>query len=889
MKQPDTTYRLQLSPQFTFNDLERILDYLDDLGISTIYSAPFFQSRKGSTHGYDVLDPFNINKEIGDLKQFSQIGERLSQKGMTWLQDIVPNHMAYDSGNPWIRDIFELGPQSRFYNFFDIDWEYNGLKKVMAPFLGNNLEEVLNQEEILLKYEEAGLCFSYYENSYPASIRTYEEIFSLAGADEWLKRFKAFSESIEEWQELKVSFLKELDENEEFRDIIKDQINEINKSTEKLKNILELQFFTLTHWQHTEKEINYRRFFTINGLICLRMEDPKVFETYHHFIKEVCEAGLVNGLRIDHIDGLFDPEGYLINLREIVGPDFYIIVEKILEADEKLPNQWAVQGTSGYDFLAQVNHLFTRSSSQDIFTEFYEKISPRIPDYESLVFQKKLFILKERMGGELENLYNLLKESGLTIGNAPEDSWREAISGFLAAFPVYRVYPQDFPLKPRQLQIIEKAYQRAKSELPDFEAELDHLKRVYLGEAEKDTGKMLFFLQRCQQFSGPLAAKGVEDTSFYIYNRLIAHNEVGDSPENFGITIKDFHEKMLQRRKNFPESVNATATHDTKRGEDARMRLDVLSEIPQEWFEKIEDWKKINRSVRKDPNVPDNNEEYFIYQTLIGGMPFREEEDFISRTCDYLQKVLREAKVHSNWANPDEEYERKVFQFIEEILVNQEFLDSFKPFVKKISGLGAIKSLGQSLIKITAPGVPDVYQGTELWDLSYVDPDNRRPVDYGLRSNYLADFRAFSKTNLKKKLSSLKRNYSSGKIKMFVLYKTLLQRRKEQDFFKKGDYLPLTISGKAGENFIAFARVFGEEWRIIVAPVLVAGLFNTEDLKPLNGHLDDIFIKLPGNAPAEWDNLFTGETEFVDGKLPLSKAVANFPVVFLKNRKQTWN
>ena len=890
MRQRDTTYRLQLSPDFTFQDLERILDYLDDLGISTIYSAPFFQARKGSTHGYDVLDPFIINQEIGDLKQFSQIGKRLDQKRMTWLQDIVPNHMAFDNNNPWIRDIFELGPHSRFYNYFDIDWNYKGLNKVMAPFLGDTLGEVLRKGEIKLELDTTGLLFKYFDNNFQAGIKTYIEILSTTGEGYWLNRFQAFSESVEEWQELKTTFLSEVHENNEFQKKIRKYIDEINDSSEKLKDILNLQFFLPTHWQKTESEINYRRFFTINGLICLRMEDPEVFETYHYFIRELCDTGLVQGLRVDHIDGLFDPEGYLKHLRDIVGNEFYIIVEKILEADEKLPNKWPAQGTSGYDFLAQINHLFTQSSSKDAFTEAYEKIYPKIADYEALVLQKKLYILKERMGGELENLWNLLKENELLdkeIDN--ERDWKEALSVILAAFPVYRVYPEDFPLNPRQLQILDTAFQRAISEKPEHQEKLEHLKSIYQGNAEKDPDKMLYFLQRCQQFSGPLAAKGVEDTSFYIYNRLISHNEVGDSPENFGITVYQFHDKMLQRRNNFPESVNATSTHDTKRGEDARMRLNVLSEIPDLWFQHVEEWKEINKKVRKNSRIPDSNEEYFIYQTLIGGMPFKEEESFLARTNDYLQKVLREAKIHSNWANPDEEYEKIVFEFVEDILYNEEFTQSLDPFRNKISGFGAIKSLSQSLIKLTAPGIPDLYQGTELWDLSYVDPDNRRPVDYGIRSNYLADFRAFNKTNLKKKLTSLRRNYGNGKIKMFLIYKTLLQRRKDQDIFKKGEYVPLTLSGKEGDNFIAYARILGNDWRIIAAPVIVTHLFNSEDLKPKNGHLEDTYINLPGDAPTEWNNIITGETELVEGKIPLMNALSQFPVMVLKNRKQIWN
>ena len=890
MKRPDTTYRMQLSPQFTFLDLERIIDYLDDLGITTIYSAPIFQSKEGSTHGYDVLDPFHINKEIGDLEQLKAIAGRLKHKNMCWLQDIVPNHMAFDSKNPWLSNIFELGPRSKFYNFFDIDWDYKGLNKVMAPFLGDDLDQVIKNKELTLHVNSKGIYFKYFENEYPVSMDTYSHILTTAGHPEIIKKIAEFDESDDQWGQIKSDVLEEINSNSNISRDLDTLLGTINTSAEKIREILDMQFYLLTHWQKTETEINYRRFFTINGLICLRMEEQIVFDTYHVLIKELCDEGIIDGLRLDHIDGLFDPETYLHRLRQLVGEDFYIIVEKILEADEKLPSQWPSQGTSGYDFLAHVNHLFTRSSKAEEFSTAYENIFQRVPEYENLVYQKKLFILKERMGGELENLWRLLVSNDLLPMAQPnEEIWKSALGAFLSAFPVYRVYPQEYPLNAKQIQLIDAAFRKAVEFESSRKEELEYLRSLYLGETEKDKKSSLYFLQRCQQYSGPLAAKGVEDTSFYIYNRLIAHNEVGDSPEHFGISIRDFHRKMLHRKKDFPLSVNATSTHDTKRGEDSRMRLVVLSEIPGEWFSKIEEWRNMNSALRESKTIPDNNEEYFIYQTLVGALPFKEEEDFISRTCEYLQKVLREAKVHSNWAQPDETYEEMVINFTKAILTNAEFRASLDPFVKKIAGLGVIKSLGQSLIKITGPGVPDIYQGTELWDLSYVDPDNRRPVDYGLRMNYLADFRTFSKTNLKKKLSSLRMNYKSGKIKMFTIYKALIQRRKDKDIYQKGDYITLKIKGASAKNFISYARVLGEEWRIVIVPVVVTNLFNHGNLKPEKEKIKDLVIELPANAPAEWDLVYTGDSFYAEKEISVCNALSDFPVALLKNRKQVWS
>ncbi len=886
MKFPASTYRVQLSSDFSLRELQKNLDYLDDLGISTIYAAPFFQARAGSKHGYDVLNPFQINKEIGSYETLKTIHKELKAKNMDWLQDIVPNHMAFDGNNPWLHAIFELGPNSRYYNFFDINWDYKGWEKVMAPFLGATLEEVIENKELKLNFDENGFSIKYFDHSYPCSVRSYPEILASAGAGAWTEKFRTFTGNEEDWKGMKTFLDRELRKDNEMRENINVVVQEINSSGDKIREIIDLQYYIPTHWKHTEKEINYRRFFTINDLICLRMEDQKIFDTYHTFIHQLCKEGVINGLRIDHIDGLFDPPGYLEKLRELVGNDFYVIVEKILEWEEKLPVKWPIQGTSGYGFLAQANHLFTQTENELTFSETYKEINQHIPDYDELVYQKKLFILKERMGGELRNLWLLLQDQDLvpSMEKHKEDNYLDALSAFLAAFPVYRIYPEDFPLKDLQVKLIEIAYQRALDHFPEQKQELDYLKSIFFGERKKDEERMFYFLQRCQQFTGPLAAKGVEDTSFYIYNRLISHNEVGDSPENFGITVKDFHERMIQRKKNFPFSVNATATHDTKRGEDARMRLNVLSELPQEWFEKIEEWKIINKKIRKNKKVPDNNEEYFIYQTILGGMPFQADENFLTRTQDYLQKVLREAKVHSNWAEPDEVYETSVFEFIAGILENEEFKNSFNPFLKKIAHYGAIKSLGQALLKITAPGIPDVYQGTELWDFSYVDPDNRRPVNYDLRKSYLSYFKDINEDDLNDKIKSIKQSYRDGKVKMYTLHRALILRKNHPDLFGNGEYIPLRVFGKSSEQILSFARKHEKNWVVVVIPVGVTAFFSSESLVPQKDLLKETVLSLPDEAPKEWLNVFTGEIIETEKELTLESLFSSFPVGLLKSK-----
>ena len=887
MNAPTSTYRIQLSPEFNFENLKDIINYLDDFGITAVYSAPFFQAREGSTHGYDVVDPLVINSEIGSFEEFKDLRASLSKRKMGWLQDIVPNHMAFDGQNLWLRDIFELGPKSQYYRFFDIDWEYKGWCKVMAPFLGDPLQKVLAKGELQLCFGKNGLTFDYFDQSYPVSMQTYSGILAKAGTADYNQKLADVENDTGSWQELKLMICSGINGNEALRNQLQSTLAEINESPEKLTEELELQYFKPTFWKHTEKEINYRRFFTVNDLICMCMEDLQVFNTYHQFIKTLVKGGLITGLRLDHIDGLFDPAGYFKKLRELVGEDFYIVAEKILEKDEKLPQNWPVQGTSGYGFLASVNQLLTEQSKTKNFDAGYTKLVPELSDFETLTFQKKLFIFKQRMDGELQNLVSLLEKLDLLPEKETfkRENIKEALAVFLAAFPVYRIYPHHFPLNDEELYVVKTAYDSANHHVPEYRDAIDYLKSLFIGKAEKNVPDMLYFLKRCQQFTGPLAAKGGEDTSFYIYNRLISHNEVGDSPGHFGISIDDFHKEMQYRKEHFPNALNATASHDTKRGEDARMRLNVLSEIPEEWFGLVEQWNAVAKKIRKTSNAPDANETYFIYQMLIGALPSAKtvDESFLERTKAYLQKAGREAKINTNWAEPDLEHEENVFEFVKDVLANEEFQKSFTPFLDKIIRLGAIKSLSQILIKITAPGVPDIYQGTELWELSYVDPDNRRPVDYEFRKNTLEDFKHFSEENSKKELLNLRNDFLSGRIKMYVMYKALLARKAAYELFAEGDYLPLEITGRAGREFMGFARVKNEKWSITVVPLLVSEYFKWGALLPDQELLKQSQLILPEEAPEKLYNHFTREHIASAKTLSLSVLFAHFPVALLSN------
>lgn len=893
MNVPRATYRIQFSSSFTLKDLQEVLPYLEELGISTIYASPIFQARMGSTHGYDVVDPLVINSEIGKLETFQEIGDTLQEKRMNWLQDIVPNHMAFDGNNLWLKEIFELGANSHFFDFFDIDWNYFDHEQVMAPFLGAPLEEILKKKELQLKMDKEGFWFTYYDHKYPLNYRSYPMVLDQLNLVEWNEKFLDFSGKMEEWKNLKSSFFQDVTRSGELKSTINREIDQINESVEKVREILSLQFFKPVHWKQTEEEINYRRFFTINDLICLKMENLEVFESYHKFSKELFEKGYIHSFRLDHIDGLFAPTEYLKRLRNYFGPNTYIIVEKILEAEEKLPKDWPVQGSSGYDFLAMVNQLFTKQENKEAFSDFYKSLSEENSDYQQLVYKKKLFILQNRMKGELKNLSSFLLNSGLLPKKEEvhKKNWEDALCHFLAAFPVYRIYAEKFPLNPQEKEIIEFAYLQAREMREERAHELKQLKAIFLGETEGKKDKMIFFLQRSQQFTGPLAAKGVEDTAFYIYNRLVSHNEVGDSPQNFGISSNEFHQKLLHRNQHFPYSMNTTSTHDTKRGEDARMRLNVLSEIPSEWFKMFDEWKELSKEHKEGREGPSLNEEYFIYQTLLAGKGFGEKEDeFVTRTKEYLQKVLREAKLSSNWSEPNEKYEQEVQSFIEEIFRDGEFRRSFDPFQERIAYYGALKSLGQLLIKLTAPGVPDIYQGTELWDFSYVDPDNRREVDFKRRKKLLKEFTSWqTEKDFKEKISPLVRNFDSGEIKMFALYRTLQIRSNNEDIFRNGKYIPLEINAPFSEKIVAYARMNNDKWVIVIVPLEVTAVFQTKGFVPVPD-LGGAKMFLPNETPLYWRNTFTGSTFKAEGGLNLEDIFKDFPVALLESKKdEEWN
>jgi malto-oligosyltrehalose synthase/4-alpha-glucanotransferase len=903
MNNPIATYRLQFHKEFTFEALEAVSPYLNNLGVSTIYASPVFKSTPGSTHGYDGVNPNKIDPEIGNVDQLKVISNKLKENQMNWLQDIVPNHMAFHSENPWLMDVLEKGTQSEYIKFFDVAWNsrlFHG--KLMVPFLGSDLNEEIEQGKVIVSYKSNRMVLSYEGAFYPLSPRSYSTFFQSDTLQEnqALAQFGMQCKEVDEveepaifsqrWSELLLQ-LSSLIKNENERKLIEEALEEINSNPEKLKQILDQQTYVLCNWQDTDQQINFRRFFTVNGLICLNIQDEHVFSSYHALIKELVSEGVFQGLRIDHIDGLYDPSGYLNNLRQLVGEDTYVVVEKILEKDEEMPEKWPIQGSTGYEFLAKVNNLFTSQEAEKLFTDFYEELTGDSEPIQKHLREKKSQILFESMGGELENLYQLLVELNL-IGQGErdrigKDQIRKAIGEFLIYCPVYRYYGNQMPLGKSEAGSVKKILDEVRNAHPDLQEAITLLEKALLVKTtqgdEEYNSRALEFYQRIMQFTGPLMAKGGEDTLMYTYGRFIGHNDVGDSVESFGITPKEFHESMIKRQKNWPLSLNTTSTHDTKRGEDVRARLNVLTDLPEKWFSRIKQWQEANAPLRKKFSAPDVNDEYLIYQTLIGAypMPGQDDDDFATRLKEYLQKALREAKKNTTWAEPNEEYENGTQQFADELLNQQsDFWKDFISFQKEITDFGIINSLSQIVLKFTCPGVPDVYQGTEMWDLSLVDPDNRREVDYEKRQEWLE---SFENTDHQILLEKLWNNRNNAQIKLWLTQKLFYLRRQHVALFFEGEYVPLKVKGTFKNNLFAFARIHKKEVLVVVVPLHLAAICKPGDSSDFDW--ENTYIELPARLAPQWENLMTGEHAEYDSKLPAARLFKNLPVAVVKGIK----
>jgi (1->4)-alpha-D-glucan 1-alpha-D-glucosylmutase len=929
MRVPAATYRLQFTADFGFAHARQILPYLRALGISDIYASPIFHARPGSTHGYDVVDPNRLNPELGSVEDFEELIEEARRLGLGWVQDIVPNHMAYDSQNRMLMDVLENGAASQYSDFFDIDWNHpyeNMRGKVLAPFLGRFYGECLEDGEITLHYDESGLNVRYFSLTLPVNIEAYSDVLAenltalrrrlgaahldfikLLGVLYTLKNIAPKQESAERADQIVFvkSILWELyNANDAIKQHLDANLAKFNgtkgepESFNSLDRLLAQQCYRLSFWKVAAEELDYRRFFNINELISLRMEEEKVYRHTHALILKLAREGKFTGLRVDHVDGLYDPLRYLGWLRRDSG-EAYLAVEKILSFDEALPEMWPVQGTTGYEFLSYANGLFCARQQRGPFSQIYKRFTGSETSCAALMVEKKRLIIGKYMAGDIEALAFLLKNVSSRDRHAADVTLyglKRALVEVLAYFPVYRSYisAEQYGAEDRRWLTI--AVERAKAANAGLLLELKFIERFLLldftdHQSEQEKSDWIHFVMRFQQLTGPLMAKGFEDTTLYVYNRLLSLNDVGGDPDHFGVSIEAFHEFNRRRRALWPHAMNATATHDTKRGEDARARINALSEFPQAWDEQLKSWSRINRPKKrriKGVEVPDRNDEYFLYQTLIGSYPVDgpHDDSYLERLKSYLIKAVREAKVHTEWLKPDLAYEEAFVAFAEAILSTakrNQFLAEFTPFANNIAYRGMFNSLGQVLLKVAAPGVPDVYQGTEYWDLSFVDPDNRRPVDFAERRRVLEELKSAEFADRFALLQNLLTHWPDGRVKLYLMHKLLSFRGDHAKLFAEGDYIPLRGDGPMGRQLCAFARRQGETWIVAIVPRLIGEMLGTAGTPVGETVWSSSTLTLPAGAPGEWRDVITGaRVATAPGRaLPLDETLKHFPVSLL--------
>ena len=933
---PLATYRLQLNRAFTFNDARAIVPYLHDLGVGDCYASSYLAAVPGSPHGYDVADPTRLNPDIGTDEEYWAWIEALHACGMGHVIDVVPNHMGIaKSANPWWLDVLENGPSSRFARCFDIEWcpiKDELLGKVLIPVLGDMYGAVLERQELELRYEQGAFAVHYYDETLPIAPDTYalivepeltawladhsgdaaNELQSILTAASHLpprstRDADAIATRAREKEIVKRRLADLAARCEAVASLIETAVRRLNgtsgqpHSFDALDRLLNAQSYRLAHWRVASEEINYRRFFDINQLAALRVEDPSVFEAVHRFIFELVERGAATGLRIDHVDGLYAPVDYLQRLQDRLGP-FYVVVEKVLGADEQLPRDWPIAGTTGYEFAAVVNNLFVDGRNAKAIDQVYRRFvrDAREPQtFDDLAYRSKKQILHETMSGDINWLghqLNRFSESNRHFRDFTLYNLISTLKEVIACFPVYRTYVKERdPISEHDHRYIAEAVRLAKRRAPGMTSlAFDFIQRLLLKQTAASTGaceERARFIGKFQQITSPVAAKGIEDTALYRYSRLISLNEVGSDPTIFGLETADVHEWMRSRQQKWSAALSTTSTHDTKRGEDVRTRINVLSEIPGAWKVSVAKWRALNRRHKTDVGgiAPDPAEEYLLYQTLVGAWPFDADAEeiegpFRRRIQEYMRKAMREAKVHTSWVNPSEEYEGAVLRFVAAILDRRRsgpFLQAFAALHARVAELGIYNSLAQLVIKLTAPGVPDFYQGTELWDLNLVDPDNRRPVDYQRRRDALA--------SLDGSASELLEHRHDGRVKMFVTTRGLRARGQHRDVFEQGAYLALTASGARHESVFAFARSVDGRAALTIVPRLIASLMPDAPAPPVGRAVwadTRIDVGTLATAGSRFRDIFTDTTidiETVDGSptLPIAAVLERFPVAVL--------
>lgn len=926
---PSATYRLQFNKDFTFRQARELVPYLHRLGISHIYASPYFKAVPGSMHGYDIADHNALNPEIGTREEYDALVEELHRHGMGQIVDFVPNHMGIGTSvNPWWTDVLENGQASVFAPMFDIDW--HPLKsdlenKVLLPILGDQYGRVLERGEFKLEFEKGAFFLRYFENRFPLAPRSYAVLLKpalekLKQADEdAMGELQSILTALEHLPERTDPEPEKIKERAREKEIIKKRLERLcaeylplpqaigeamraiegtvgnPRSFDALDELLKAQCYRLSYWRVASEEINYRRFFDINTLAAIRMELPPVFDAAHRFIFELIEKGAVNGLRIDHVDGLWLPRDYLEKLQhracKALGAQegsnpLYLLVEKILLGDERLRGDWPVHGTTGYDFTNEATGLFVDGAEEHAFSMAYEKFIGDELHFDGIAYDRKRLVMLLSMAGEINVLAYMLdriSEKNRWYRDFTLNALTRAVRETVACFPVYRAYVESgVEPSPADREAILRAVRLAKRRNRGMERSIFN----FLGEIllmkfpenidEADREEHIRFVLKLQQISGPVMAKGVEDTTFYIYNRLAALNEVGGEPDRFGISKEDFFANCKVRLKEHPHAMLATTTHDTKRSEDTRARLAAISEFSAQWRKSIRRWEAANRKFKREiegERAPDANEEYLIYQTLLGTWPLESltEETraaYVQRIQEYMIKALKEAKVNTSWIQPNEEWENATREFVAQILQESRFLKIFEPFAAQVAQAGMINSLSQLVLKATVPGVPDFYQGTETWDFSLVDPDNRRSVDYGARAGLL-DSVAHASTG------ELFSTWKDGRIKAFLTGKLLNFRRDNAPLFLNGDFQALKATGAYAENAVVFARQFENKTLLVIAPRLTQHI----GFPPIGKTWRDTAIEFPDSQThGLWTELFSGETLEVGSAVTMADALKILPV-----------
>ena len=956
---PRATYRLQFHAGFTFADASAITDYLDSLGISHCYASSYFRAVPGSPHGYDVADPTRLNPEIGDDESHATWVQTLRAHGMGHIVDLVPNHMGIArSANPWWQDVLENGPSSRYAQVFDIDW--HPLKpelehKVLLPVLGDSYGAVLERQELTLRYENGAFSVRYHDHVFPLAPGTYDRVLApeqdaliaaLGAGHDDAAEFLSILTAIRHLpgrQELEPARLAERDREKE---VIKRRLAALTArapqvllhveravttlngvagtpaSFDALDRLLSAQPYRLSYWRVAAEEINYRRFFDINELAAVRVEVPSVFDMMHACAFDLFRRGLVDGFRIDHVDGLFDPGDYLQRLQararelraELITPEqpLFVVVEKILDVNEPLPD-WPVAGTTGYEFLVMVNGLFVDARNERAMNSVYERFTRLRAPYREIVYRGKQLILRVSMASELNVLafqLNRFSERSRHYRDFTLNSLMQAMREIIACFPVYRTYVNDREpaVSDRDRHYIEHAVREAKRRNPnrpfavyDFVRDVLLQRADYIPPSERD--EHLRFVGKFQQLTSPITAKGIEDTALYIYNRLASLNEVGGHPDTFGTAPDALHRWLATRADRWPHGLSATATHDTKRGEDVRARINVLSEVPGAWKQATAQWARLNRRGRtmvEGQSYPSRNEEYLLYQTLVGSWPLEPVTDerrheYRERIIAYMHKAMREAKVFTSWLNPSPAHEDAMARFIHAVLApdNTAFLDSFLPFAARVARYGIYNSLAQAAVKIGAPGIPDFYQGTELWDLALVDPDNRRLVDYAKRRSLLAALdRQVCAAGRLAVATELAASPADDRMKLYATATMLRLRRARRAVFDRGRYAPVASDGPRRDHVFAFTRDLDDHRILVVVPRLVATLLPDADAAPLGERVwGDTQLILPEGPAGPFRDAFTdapvaetGDSRAGVTTLRVADLLAHFPIGVLETR-----